>query len=530
MRAPPGLASLLEDGLIEAVLRPLQSGKEAQVYLVRCGGEVRIAKIYKAAEQRNFKNRSAYQEGRGTRNTRDQRAMKRRSSYGRSRDEEAWQSTEVEMIHRLRAAGVRVPEPFVFADGVLIMELVQSADGAPAPRLGDLRVSAEDAVAIHDALLRDVVRMLCAGVVHGDLSEFNVLVDDDGPVIIDLPQAVDASSNQNARNLLLRDVENLQRFVTRWVPGRKRANYAAEMWALYEVNELEPDTELTGVHEGSKNQADTDALLGLIADAEEDETMRRLQRGLAPLVTESDGRRVYINRDEGPQRRRKSSRGGGAKGQAPAKRKTAAKSGPPSPPSKAPSRDELIAQAIAARQAAAAAASAPKAEAPRGPERKRRRRGRGAEQEPATGSRSRQGERAPSESRTAAGSKKAAVESNDRKGSRGDSGSDERRRRRRRRPKRDENGERSAGTAGREGGGGRTRAGSADQGGGEGGAGRRPRKQRGEGEKARPAANRKSEARRGAERPEKTSPDGPPKRRRRRRRSGGGPAPAKTDG
>lgn len=344
MRAPPGLASLLEDGLMEAVLRPLQSGKEAQVFLVLCDGEVRIAKIYKSADQRNFKNRSAYQEGRGTRNTRDQRAMKRRSSYGRSRAEEAWQSTEVEMIHRLRAAGVRVPEPFVSSEGVLIMELVQDARGTPAPRLGDLRVSPADAVAIHDALLREVVRMLCAGVVHGDLSEFNVLVGDDGPVIIDLPQAVDASSNPNAKKLLLRDVANLQRFVTRWVPGRKPGLYAEEMWALYELNELEPDTELTGVHEGSKNRADTDALLGLIADAEEDETLRRLHRGMAPLASGAQRPpRSTGNTEKGPPRRRKKTREAQAK-----------PASPGAQASKPLSHERVIARALAARTAPAA--------------------------------------------------------------------------------------------------------------------------------------------------------------------------------
>jgi RIO kinase 1 len=375
MRAPPGLASLLEDGLIEAVLRPLQSGKEAQVYLVRCGGEVRIAKIYKAAEQRNFKNRSAYQEGRGTRNTRDQRAMKRRSTYGRSRDEEAWQSTEVEMIQRLSEAGVRVPKPFVFSEGVLIMELVQDADGAPAPRLGDLRVSAADAVAIHDALLRDVVRMLCAGVVHGDLSEFNVLIDEEGPVIIDLPQAVDASSNPNAKKLLLRDVANLQRFVTRWVPGRKPALYAEEMWALYELNGLEPDTELTGVHEGSTHRPDTDALLGLIADAEEEETMRRLHRGMAPLAGGGEHRpRVHVNQDKrSPQLRRK-----------PRKARTQPAT-PAAPPPKPLSRDELIARALAARTAAAAAPTAaapPAGGATGGKRRGRKRRSRSGDRPP----------------------------------------------------------------------------------------------------------------------------------------------------
>ncbi|MEM7249118.1 MAG: PA4780 family RIO1-like protein kinase [Acidobacteriota bacterium] len=304
MRAPENLVSLVEDGLIDSVLRPLQSGKEAQVYLVMSDGEERVAKVYKEANDRSFKNRSDYVEGRGTRNTRDQRAMKRRSRYGRERDEEAWRSAEVEMIYRLRRADVRVPEPHLYSDGVLVMELVRGADGTPAPRLGDLRVEPEQAEVIHDALLRDVVKMLCAGVIHGDLSEFNVLVDDDGPVIIDLPQAVDASSNPNARKILLRDVENLQRFVTRWVPGRRRQQYGAEMWALYERNELEPDTELTGVYESPEGTTDTEGVLGLIDDAELDERERRLAQGVDAASKAKPKQRVFVNKAPRPKKKK----------------------------------------------------------------------------------------------------------------------------------------------------------------------------------------------------------------------------------
>jgi len=338
VRAPPSLLSLLEDGLIEAVLRPLQSGKEAQIYLVMAGGEHRVAKVYKAAHDRNFKHRTDYVEGRGTRNTRDQRAMKRRSSYGKGRDEDSWRSTEVEMIHRLRHAEVRVPAPHLFSDGVLIMELVQGADGAPAPRIGDLHLSPEEAVSIHDALMRDVVRMLCAGIVHGDLSEFNVLLDANGPVIIDLPQAVDASSNPNARKLLLRDVENIQRFITRWVPGRKRKPFAAEMWALYEVNELQPDTELTGIYEGAEGEVDTAGVLDMIDDAEEDETQRRLGRGQKALSRRSDQPRVVINKQKRPSKKRT--------------RAAAPKAEPPKPTrSKKTSLNDLVAAAAnSARQ------------------------------------------------------------------------------------------------------------------------------------------------------------------------------------
>jgi RIO kinase 1 len=343
------LVSLLEDGLIEAVVRPLQSGKEAQIYLVVANGEHRVAKVYKQANDRTFKHRTDYVEGRGTRNTRDQRAMKRRSSYGRTKDEDSWRSTEVEMIYRLREAGVRVPAPHLFSDGVLIMELVQGHDGGPAPRIGDLHFTAEEAIAIHDALLRDVIRMLCAGVVHGDLSEFNVLMDGNGPVIIDLPQAVDASSNPNAKKLLVRDVENIQRFIQRWVPGQKRKPFAAEMWSLYEVNELSADTELTGTYKGPEGEVDTAGVLDMIDDAREDETQRRLGRGQKALPSRMRTGQVHVNEQSKPSRKNKSAATGRPKPQAKPKREPEAP-----PPSKALSKDELIAQAIAAAKEAAA--------------------------------------------------------------------------------------------------------------------------------------------------------------------------------
>jgi RIO kinase 1 len=281
MRIPERLVSLAEEGIIEEVVRPLMSGKEAEVFLVVAGGQLRVAKVYKEAQDRTFKNRAAYTEGRKVRNSRDQRAIDKRSRHGRAQDEAAWRSTEVDMIHRLHSAGVRVPAPYNFVDGVLIMEMVADADGAPAPRLGELRFTPEEATRIFDHLLGEVVRMLCAGVVHGDLSDFNVLMGADGPVVIDLPQAVDAAHNQNARKLLLRDVDNLQRFLSRFVPNRPPRPYAPEMWDLYASSQLTPDTRLGGRYRAPTRRADTVSVLELIGDADHDERRRRQAHGLS---------------------------------------------------------------------------------------------------------------------------------------------------------------------------------------------------------------------------------------------------------
>src|SRR4029079_14166011 len=244
MRIPSNLTSLIDEGLIQEVVRPLMSGKEAEVFLVLAGGELRVAKIYKEAQNRTFKNRAEYTEGRKTRNPRDQRAIQRRSRHGRAQDEAAWRSTEVDMIYRLRNAGVRVPAPHHAIDGVLLMEMVADAEGRPAPRLAEVSLDAAQARWVFDRLLAEVVRMLCADVVHGDLSDFNVLMGADGPVIIDRPQAVDASKNPNARKLLLRDVENLHRFLAQWVRGVRTRRYAEEMWDLYQQGSLTPETQL----------------------------------------------------------------------------------------------------------------------------------------------------------------------------------------------------------------------------------------------------------------------------------------------
>lgn len=275
MRVPDRLISLVEDGIVERVLRPLMSGKEAQVYLVIAGGEERVAKVYKESSQRLFRHRSGYTEGRRTRNSRDQRAMGRGSKHGRTRDEASWQTAEVDMIYRLQDAGVRVPAPFSYLDGVLVMELVSDEDGYPAPQLGTVEFSRAEAVSVFELLIQEVVRMLCASVVHGDLSEFNVLMDPDGPVVIDFPQAVDSTNNPGARKLLLRDVANLKRFLGRFAPKLRRLPYAEEMWQLYERGELDPDTKLTGKYSAPKGAADVDAVLEEIDNAEREEWERR---------------------------------------------------------------------------------------------------------------------------------------------------------------------------------------------------------------------------------------------------------------
>ncbi len=280
MRVPESLSTLFDQGALDDVVRPLMSGKEAQVYLVVSGGKPAVAKVYKEAMHRSFKHRAAYTEGRTVRNSRDQRAIDKRSKHGREQDEAAWRSTEVDMIHRLYAAGVRVPVPSHFIDGVLVMELIVDENGNPAPRLGDVACSPELASAIYQRLIREVVKMLCAGVVHGDLSEFNVLLGADGPVIIDFPQSVDSARNTNARALLVRDVDNLHRFLSRSVPSARRIAYAEEMWRLYEQNLLTPDTRLRGDYRAPQRLANTASVQDLIDDANRDERKRRDALGL----------------------------------------------------------------------------------------------------------------------------------------------------------------------------------------------------------------------------------------------------------
>ncbi len=246
LRTPKRLEALVHEGLIDAVLRQLMSGKEATVYVVRCGHELRCAKVYKDANKRNFRQAALYQEGRKIKNSREARAMEKGTRYGRKAQEEAWQSVEVDTLYRLIAAGVRVPRPYAFFQGVVLMELLIDAEGNAAPRLNDLFLSREVALAYHAILIRQIVRMLCAGVIHGDLSEYNVLVDRDGPVIIDLPQAVDAAGNNNAASMLQRDAANITAYFSRFAPALAVTQFGKEIWALYERGALHEEIELTG--------------------------------------------------------------------------------------------------------------------------------------------------------------------------------------------------------------------------------------------------------------------------------------------
>nr|CAA6808899.1 MAG: Kinase [uncultured Thiotrichaceae bacterium] len=277
MQIPKRLRPLVEDGLISEVISQLMSGKEATVYVVRCGSEIRCAKVYKEAHKRSFKQAALYQEGRKTRNSRRSRAMEKGSKFGRSEQEEVWQSAEVDALYLLAEAGVRVPEPYGCTDGVLLMELVTDAEGNVAPRLNDVTMSEGKAIRDHAIVMRYVTRMLCAGLVHGDLSEFNVLVDDEGPVIIDLPQAVNAAGNNNARKMLERDIENITNYYAQYVPELAEMKYAQEIWKLYEEGELTPDSELTGMFEESAVTANVGDVMQVI-DAAREEEEERVQR------------------------------------------------------------------------------------------------------------------------------------------------------------------------------------------------------------------------------------------------------------
>ncbi|MCK5875521.1 MAG: serine protein kinase RIO [Alcanivoracaceae bacterium] len=274
MKTPKRLLPLQEEGLIDEVLVQLKSGKEATVYLVRCGDEIRAAKMYKDAAQRSFKQAAVYLEGRKTRNTRDARAMARGSKFGKRVTEEGWQNAEVDALYRLDAAGVRVPKPFGCFDDVLLMELVTDDEGSAAPRLCELVFSEEEAIELHHELIQEVVRMLCAGLIHGDLSEYNILMDPYGPVIIDLPQAIDAAGNPHAKMMLMRDVQNLADFFGQFAPQLKQTRYGLEIWDLYESGELKPETVLTGEAEEDLHEADLVSVLREIEDARLEEEAR----------------------------------------------------------------------------------------------------------------------------------------------------------------------------------------------------------------------------------------------------------------
>jgi len=277
MKTPKTLEPLVEAGLIDEVMRPLKSGKEATVYVVVSEGQVRCAKVYKEAGKRGFHKQAQYTEGRKTRNSRQARAMQKNTRYGQQQQEALWQNAEVDALYRLADAGIRVPKPHNFIEGVLLMELITDADGNAAPRLNDLELSREQALEFHQMLIREVVKMLCAGIIHGDLSEYNILVDSHGPVIIDLPQAVDAAANNNAARMLERDVNNLATYFGQFAPELLETHYGKEIWKLFASGNLHPDVQLTGRFKSSDKKADVRSVMREIKDAREDAMRRRFE-------------------------------------------------------------------------------------------------------------------------------------------------------------------------------------------------------------------------------------------------------------
>jgi RIO kinase 1 len=278
MKTPKRLAALLEEGLIDEVIGQLMSGKEATVYVVRCGDAIRCAKVYKDATQRSFKKSASYQEGRKVKNSRQARAMEKGSRYGRKMQEEVWQNAEVDALYRLASAGVRVPQPHICFEGVLLMDLVVDAGGNPAPRLNDVELDEEQALEFHGMLLNQVVRMLCAGIVHGDLSEYNILVGEGGPVIIDLPQAIDAAANSTAAEMLERDVINLRTYFSTFAPVLRDTQFGKEIWGLYEGGLLTPEQVLSGQVVLDEHLADVDAVLMAVELAIKENEIRQMCR------------------------------------------------------------------------------------------------------------------------------------------------------------------------------------------------------------------------------------------------------------
>ncbi len=277
LKTPKRLLPLIEDGVIDSVVRQLMSGKEAMVFVVRCGHDTRCAKVYKEADKRSFRQAVDYTENRKTKNSRQARAMAKGTRFGRQAQERAWQNAEVDALYRLAAANVRVPKPYNFHEGVLLMELVTNAEGDAAPRLNDLEFTPEEAMALHGRLIGEVVRMLCAGVIHGDLSEYNILLGADGPVIIDLPQAVDAAGNNHAAAMLERDVSNLRTFFGRYAPALLDTNYGREIWALFEAGTLTPEAQLTGHFHRVEKEVDLEGVVREIDDAFLEEQARLLR-------------------------------------------------------------------------------------------------------------------------------------------------------------------------------------------------------------------------------------------------------------
>jgi RIO kinase 1 len=281
MKIPKGLQPLVDDGMVDIVVRKLKSGKEASVYIVSCGGQIRCAKVYKEAEQRGFRQLARYQEGRKTRNSRDARALGRRGSHGRRVQEAEWKNAEVDALYRLAAAGVRVPAPYLVHEGVLLMELVCDAVGSPAPRLNDVDFTVEQARQWHAFMMGQIVRMLCAGLIHGDLSEFNVLLDAGGPVIIDLPQAVHAAGNNNSFAMLERDVNNMREAFGRAASELLDTQYAREIWKIYESGDLTPDSVLTGRFDRDTSAPDVGGVLRQIDEERLEAEARQRRRDSA---------------------------------------------------------------------------------------------------------------------------------------------------------------------------------------------------------------------------------------------------------
>jgi RIO kinase 1 len=278
MKTPAALQPLIDDGVIDEVIRSLKSGKEATVYLVRSGAHARCAKVYRDMRQRSFQKRARYQEGRKVRGSRQARAMAKSTRFGRREQEAAWKNAEVDALYKLVAAGVRVPKPYGYFNDTLIMELVTDAAGAPAPRLGEVALSPETAREYHRFLIQQIVRMLSIGLIHGDLSEFNVLIGSEGPVIIDLPQAVNAAGNNGAFAMLERDVNNLRGTLGRFAPELLQTEFAREMWAVFEQGELTADSRLAGVFARDERAADAEGVLVAVEDAREEALRRELGR------------------------------------------------------------------------------------------------------------------------------------------------------------------------------------------------------------------------------------------------------------
>ncbi len=278
IKTPKSLEPLIIDGFIDEVVHPLKSGKEAAVYVVLSAGERLCAKVYKAANKRGFHKQALYQEGRKVRSGRKARAMEKNSRYGKQQQEEVWQNAEVDALYRLASAGVRVPKPYNFVDGVLLMELVTDEHGAAAPRLSDLEFTHEQALIYHGLLIKEIVRMLCAGLIHADLSEFNILIDMNGPVIIDLPQAIDASANNNAAMMLERDVNNLANYFGRFAPELLKTQYGKEIWRIYQTGKLTPHVKLTGHFKSSSKKADVKGVIREINDAREEAVRRKYEQ------------------------------------------------------------------------------------------------------------------------------------------------------------------------------------------------------------------------------------------------------------